>query len=515
MIMSTVAIPKKTEIEFGPFEDPITHETMLKPVVLPCGHAFGEESITIWIKKNDNRTCPTCKSPALLKDIKPDFTLRKAVEELPDFVKKQIAMAVDAQTQRFKNTFQRAMEKKEKEIEDIQTPTGSENPVDWRRIYNHLKNIEDENSKNSNHVCYVYSYFPASFARENRHLVLHKELSNGISEYSGRVNDEGYSTITGEIIVKYRKILIDLYLPEELAQKDGFGQTPLHLAVINNAYASLKNIIEKMLPQDLAIQDITGSTALHYFADNLRNFCRININELIDAMRPEDLAITDEDGKTFMHRALTDENGKTFKQGSFYHYFKKMTLFAPTLERVTPEMLKTIDSKGYTPLHYAIKSGNGYGDKDQIIEAICKKMRPEDLNNTYANNENFLHFIVKNSNPQNIITLVKFMDERAKNEKDGDGKTPLELLDAHCQNNRSYNQARPHLIYREPIDQISDRVTFSMGDKVRNNINAGLGVGTIVSIEFDIQSQKVKYKVNYPDANGLELYATPTDLEKT
>ena len=478
--MSTRAINSKTEIEFGPFEDPITHDVMEKPVILPCGHAFGEESITIWIRDNDHQSCPTCENPVLLKDLKPDYTLRKVIDELPDFVKKQVAMAVDAQTEILRNTFRRELEKRTKQTEDLQTPNGSGILVDWRRIYNHQKAIEDENRKNGKYS-YSGNHLSAHEIQEYRHLIFHHYLEEEVDRCEG-----------------IRTLLVRLYQPNELAQKDSFGRTTLHLAVRRNHTNSIKNILRKIPPKDLAIQDVTGSTALHYAAEasNYKN----EIHDVINAMRPEDLAITDEDGKTFMHR--------------FSYLSIKIALFAPILEKVTPEMLGTIDSEGYTPLHYAIKRGIAYGDRDQIIEAICKKMHPEDLNKTYANGENFLHFIVENSAPIIVKTLVKHMNESAKKEKNQDGKTPLELLDANCQSNTYYRESRTVLIYREPIDQISGSLQFNMGEKVYHTINRSFGVGTISETKYDLDTQTVTYAVIFPDMNSLKMTVKGEDLEK-
>ncbi|GAB5411418.1 MAG: hypothetical protein ChlgKO_05320 [Chlamydiales bacterium] len=478
--MSTGAISNKAEVDFDPFLDPITHEIIIKAVILPCGHTFGANSITVWIRDENHQTCPTCSHSTTLTDLVPNFALREAIEAFPNFAKKQVAQAVDEQTEGLRNTFRRAMEKKEKEMEDMQTPTGSEIVVDWRRIYNHQKKIEDENSKKGIHSYSGGSHLFASYVEEHRHLSLHKALSD---EYSSEEN---------------QNTLIKLFLPNEFAQKDGFGRTPLHLAVKHNLGQPLQNILKKMLPEDLAIQDVTGSTSLHYAAgaNNYKN----EMHHVIKAMRPEDLAITDENGKTFMHR--------------FSFCSEKAAFFTPILEKVTPEMLGTIDSEGYTPLHYAIKRGIGYGDRDQIIEAICKKMRPEDLNKIYTNGENFLHFIIKNNNPLIVKTLVKYMNESAKKEKDQDGKTPIELLDANCQTNSYYRESRIVLIYREPIDQISGSLQFNMGEKVYHTINRSFGVGTISETKYDLDTQTVTYGVIFPDMNSLKMTVKGEDLEK-
>ena len=477
--MSTRAIDSKTEIEFGPFEDPITHDVMEKPVILPCGHAFGEESITIWIRGNDHQSCPTCENPVLLKDLKPDYTLRKAVDELPDFVKKQVALAIDTQS------------KKERKHNEI--------IVDWRRIYDCQMKIEDDYKKN-------IEFFPSSHLRsskvkEYRHLLLHMNINNGclfreISELDN-VPENIHTPSNSEITISY---IISLLRPEELAQKDSFDRTALHLAAKHNMVNTIRKIVEKMPIEGLGITDIAGETALQFAlgytpSKNLRYLLPI-----LEKMQVIHLKNLNEDGKNYLHQ--------------IGYFSLNKTDFAPFLDKATSDQLGAVDTHGYTPLHYAIENGKDCEETNQVIDALCKKMRPEDLNKIYGNRENFLHFCLKNNKENFIEVLAKNMSVKAKKEKDRDGKTPLKFLDEYCKYNRFYEKARQSLLVHKPFDQISKTSQFSLGEQVYLKLNRPVGIATILESKYNPENQELTYIIIFPEQNNLKLTARNADLER-
>jgi hypothetical protein len=62
------------------FCDPISFEIMVSPQVLPCGHTFDEKTIQDWLRKS--HSCPTCKAPCNPEQVKPNYTLRHAIESM-------------------------------------------------------------------------------------------------------------------------------------------------------------------------------------------------------------------------------------------------------------------------------------------------------------------------------------------------------------------------------------------------------------------------------------------------
>ena len=59
------------------FEDPISLQPMHRAVITPCGHSFSEETIQKWLLSSSS--CPICKLPVHVSDIKPNYSLRAAV----------------------------------------------------------------------------------------------------------------------------------------------------------------------------------------------------------------------------------------------------------------------------------------------------------------------------------------------------------------------------------------------------------------------------------------------------
>lgn len=66
------------------FYCPITHEIMKEPTMLvgncQVGHTFEKEAIESWVKAN--HTCPVCRVPVELKDLRRNLPLKKAIEEV-------------------------------------------------------------------------------------------------------------------------------------------------------------------------------------------------------------------------------------------------------------------------------------------------------------------------------------------------------------------------------------------------------------------------------------------------
>jgi hypothetical protein len=69
----------QVRIKIADFYCPIRHTVMKHPVLLSCGHSFGEKAIEEWFKKNKTRLCPLCKqeSPTCTKNL----FLKNAIEE--------------------------------------------------------------------------------------------------------------------------------------------------------------------------------------------------------------------------------------------------------------------------------------------------------------------------------------------------------------------------------------------------------------------------------------------------
>ena len=499
--MSTGAVVRVIEKAFGPFEDPITHETMVKPVVLQCGHAFGEESITTWIKSSDNQSCPTCHRRAIAEDIKPDFALRKAIEELPQFVKKQIISAVEAQTEALKNTFKRATETEH-------TTPCDKIIVDLTRI----QSLYSKSDKKPNFSVGIKINFLQS-VEKFRHLILHEVikirtlLDNGRPYFEELPKpDSNQRRFTAHESISWsstvQAFLVDSFLPEEFAQKDGLHRIPLHLAAIGNHEILVNKIVEKMHAKDLGITDISSKNALQFGLSQFSD--KKLLLPILNRMHPVHLSNQDENGKTFMHYNAIYHNGMEY----FNHF----------LEKATSEIIGTVDNQGYTPLHYAIKLSWEF-QKDQIkmIEALCKIMSAEDLNKAYKKGKNFLHFALK-FGCEALPILVNFLKEEAKIAVDDRGLTPIEQLkqeEKSYKNNRQlFEQTIVLLTYNDPIDQIKYRVSFSMGEKVHYKTKPKLGLGTIIGINCDPITFEFKYKIFFPEHKTSALDAKPSELEE-
>lgn len=60
-------------------EDPITLELMDDAVIGHCGHSFSQASIERWLREGSKRSCPLCKHPLALDQLRPNYSLRDAV----------------------------------------------------------------------------------------------------------------------------------------------------------------------------------------------------------------------------------------------------------------------------------------------------------------------------------------------------------------------------------------------------------------------------------------------------
>jgi hypothetical protein len=52
---------------------------MKDPANTPCGHAFEKKNLVDWVNKKG--TCPQCRTPLKLEDIKPCYALKNAIAE--------------------------------------------------------------------------------------------------------------------------------------------------------------------------------------------------------------------------------------------------------------------------------------------------------------------------------------------------------------------------------------------------------------------------------------------------
>ncbi|ELR16629.1 Ubox domain containing protein [Acanthamoeba castellanii str. Neff] len=62
-------------------EDPITLDLMEEAMVAPCGHSFSRESIERWVRDDAKHFCPLCRQALTLDQLRPNFSLRDAVEK--------------------------------------------------------------------------------------------------------------------------------------------------------------------------------------------------------------------------------------------------------------------------------------------------------------------------------------------------------------------------------------------------------------------------------------------------
>lgn len=72
------------EAEYESFFCPISQEIMKDPVITPKGISFDRESITSWLKRNNN--CPITKTPLKEGDLITNYALKNTID---DYLSKQ------------------------------------------------------------------------------------------------------------------------------------------------------------------------------------------------------------------------------------------------------------------------------------------------------------------------------------------------------------------------------------------------------------------------------------------
>ncbi len=432
--MNSQPISNLGKMEFPPFEGPITEEEMAIPVILHCGHSFEEKSITVWLKTGEDTTCPTCRKPACISDLAPNFALRDAINAFPDFVKKQIALAVKAQTEKIENSYKRK--------------TDGEIIVDWRRIEGLIHNEEGlsyPSPHSSDRLLSSRGVLLSNNLEMYRHLILHEI----IEDYS-RENKRFFHNWTTLFF------LINSFLPKELAQRDGLGRTPLHLAAQYNQQMIIRELLKRMHPEDLGITDIAGRTPLQH------GLCGHEVNielmiPILGKMTSNSLENKDENGRTFMHYSSIFANG--------------MSAFTPFLNKATPEILCTVDDQGHTPIHTII-GVDIVRDRNQMFKALHEKLRPEDLNK-----------ICEINNSYGMYILLKFMREKAENEKSPDEPSKTER--------------------------------FKIGDIVFHNIPPYRpDLATVIDTVHDLLKGEYTYRIRLLNDKAKELLVRGDDLEK-
>ncbi|MDX8430242.1 MAG: U-box domain-containing protein (plasmid) [Candidatus Algichlamydia australiensis] len=453
--MSVKDVNRDSQIDFEPFQDPISHEEMKKAVVLPCGHSFSEKTITVWIVQKGNKTCPNCQIEVDRSDIKPNYALRDAIESMQEYVKKQISKALKVESKVIKKEYRIV--------------------IDFWKLY---KRIEESKRK----------VFTEDFL-EHRHLVLHKLL---------RSKDLN------------AKILIELMSSNELLQKDGLGNTPLHLATKFSDKQTIESIFGKTGLENLGIRNDAGQTPLLGGLANQNILNSSNYLTILNEISLDYLLVRDVHGKNYMHYVC-----------QFVHDLKTFLQF---LEKATPEILGATDKNNQTPLHHAI---NGSHNVDEIADRICQKMLEKDLNKVYEKRQNYLHYILQTQHHRLISVLLRYMNEKAKKQRDDTGKMPIEYCilkcsqpNAHTNQKTIYFQYLEHLIYKPVPAPIAEQIEpLEVGEKVEHILNRRFGVGEILGSKFTMVSEEseygdIIYEVVFPKKGGLTLHIHESDIVK-
>ena len=249
-----------------------------------------------------------------------------------------------------------------------------------------IKNGCEVNAKNKEGVT------PLEIAVQNNNLQVIKLLADSDADIHSQ-NTHGVSPIKIALSLEENDILEAMINSKNVLSQDSNGNTPLHIALINDAGLSkIKYIVS--LTDDVNIRNKNGNAALYYAI--MKN--RQKVGEIL-LEKNADIFSTNINNNSPLRLALK-------YGGSIQDWL------------ITPKTIKATDGSGNTPLHYAAEWEYGNAISSLLVKG-CK------ISSKNANGETPLFSAVKTNNPEIIQMIVDGGADISA--RDNLGSTPLHV----------------------------------------------------------------------------------------